>query len=139
MNYTENYQLNQWDAGDRVLREDFNSDNEKIDAAMAAIAAAAGNCRVKSGTYVGTGTYNNSSTNVKLNLGVQPVLLLLTGNGHAAIIVGGGNGLAFDSSTTTRGLSVTWGDNGVVSWISTGNTALQLNYQMTYTYYAFYL
>ena len=34
MNYTENYQLNQWDAGDRVLREDFNADNAKIDAAL---------------------------------------------------------------------------------------------------------
>ena len=35
MNYTQNYQLNQWEASDRVLREDFNSDNRKIDAAIA--------------------------------------------------------------------------------------------------------
>ena len=35
MNYTQNYQLNQWDAADRVLREDFNRDNAKIDAALA--------------------------------------------------------------------------------------------------------
>ena len=34
MNYTKNYQLNQWDAGDRVLREDFNEDNAKIDEAL---------------------------------------------------------------------------------------------------------
>ena len=34
MNYTQNYQLNQWDATDRVLRTDFNSDNQKIDAAL---------------------------------------------------------------------------------------------------------
>ena len=37
MNYTENYHLNQWDATDRVLRMDFNSDNQKIDAALAAV------------------------------------------------------------------------------------------------------
>ena len=37
MNYTQNYQLNQWEASDRVLREDFNSDNRKIDAALAAV------------------------------------------------------------------------------------------------------
>ena len=37
MNYTENYHLNQWDATDRVLRTDFNSDNQKIDAALAAV------------------------------------------------------------------------------------------------------
>ena len=34
MKYTEHYQLNQWDAADRVLREDFNADNAKLDAAL---------------------------------------------------------------------------------------------------------
>jgi len=34
-NYTPNYQLNQWNADDRVLRTDFNADNEKIDTALA--------------------------------------------------------------------------------------------------------
>ena len=34
MNTTANYQLNQWEAGDRVLRTDFNGDNTKIDAAL---------------------------------------------------------------------------------------------------------
>ena len=36
MNYTKNYQLNQWDAADRVLREDFNEDNRKIEEALEA-------------------------------------------------------------------------------------------------------
>ena len=45
MNYTKNYQLNQWEASDRVLREDFNSDNAKIDAALGALTAA--DCYVK--------------------------------------------------------------------------------------------
>ena len=36
---TANYQLSQWDAEDRILREDFNSDNEKIDETMAALKA----------------------------------------------------------------------------------------------------
>ncbi|SFO96743.1 Microcystin-dependent protein [Oscillibacter sp. PC13] len=35
MQQTTNYQLNQWDPADRILRTDFNSDNEKIDAALA--------------------------------------------------------------------------------------------------------
>ena len=35
MTKTTQYQLNQWDASDRVLREDFNRDNAKIDAAIA--------------------------------------------------------------------------------------------------------
>lgn len=36
MNYTQNYQLSQWVESDRVLMEDFNRDNAKIDAALAA-------------------------------------------------------------------------------------------------------
>ena len=40
MKYTEHYQLNQWDAADRVLREDFNRDNKKIDAAITALRSA---------------------------------------------------------------------------------------------------
>ena len=62
-NHTTNYDLNQWEASDKVLRTEFNSDNAKIDAALKAnadaIAAeaaareaadetiAAGNCWVK--------------------------------------------------------------------------------------------
>ena len=39
-NYTTNYQLNQWEAGDQVLRTEFNQDNQKIDTALAGLAAA---------------------------------------------------------------------------------------------------
>ena len=38
--YTTNYQLNQWAAADKVLREEFNQDNAKIDGALAAIQSA---------------------------------------------------------------------------------------------------
>ena len=34
-NYTSNYQLNQWEPTDQVLRTDFNADNAKLDAAIA--------------------------------------------------------------------------------------------------------
>jgi len=33
-NFTSNYNLNQWEPDDRVLRTDFNADNTKIDAAL---------------------------------------------------------------------------------------------------------
>ena len=36
MKKTENFELNQWEKADRILMEDFNNDNAKIDAAMAA-------------------------------------------------------------------------------------------------------
>jgi len=39
-NFTPNYQLNQWEADDQVLRVDFNADNAKLDAALKAEADA---------------------------------------------------------------------------------------------------
>ena len=35
-NHTPNYQLSQWERDDRILMEDFNADNAKIDAAIKA-------------------------------------------------------------------------------------------------------
>ena len=39
-NHTTNYQLNQWAKSDRVMMDDFNADNAKIDAALKANADA---------------------------------------------------------------------------------------------------
>lgn len=36
-NYTEKYKLCQWEETDAVLRTDFNEDNAKIEAALAAL------------------------------------------------------------------------------------------------------
>ena len=36
-NHTSNYGLSQWEAGDKVLRADFNADNLKIDGALAGL------------------------------------------------------------------------------------------------------
>ena len=40
MEHTTNYQLSQWETTDRILMADFNADNAKIDAALAAHDAA---------------------------------------------------------------------------------------------------
>ena len=40
MNYTQNYQLCLWDEDDRILMEDFNGDNQKLETALASLAAA---------------------------------------------------------------------------------------------------
>ena len=39
-NQTTNYQLNQWETTDQVLRTDFNADNAKIDAPLAEVSIA---------------------------------------------------------------------------------------------------
>ena len=64
-NYTEHYELNQWEPTDQVLRTDFNADNAKIDAALASHAAEIagfGNCQIETGSYVGAGDTSNSLT-----------------------------------------------------------------------------
>ena len=40
MKHTSNYQLSQWDKDDRIMMEDFNSDNAKIDAALSSAGSA---------------------------------------------------------------------------------------------------
>ena len=84
-NYTENYGLCQWEAGDSFVRTEFNQDNARIDAALkdledtkaeqAALSSLSATvsgkasqssvnslsgeialkCRVKAGTYTGNG------------------------------------------------------------------------------------
>ena len=41
MKQTPNYQLSQWEKMDRLLMEDFNRDNAKLDAALAEVSASA--------------------------------------------------------------------------------------------------
>ena len=92
-NYTEHYDLCQWEATDQVQRTDFNADNAKVDAALDALAGqmaekADGDdlislgqvveqkaeiselteldgraLRWALGSYVGTGTYGSDSPN----------------------------------------------------------------------------
>ena len=60
-NYTPNLNLCQWAEEDAVLREDFNADNAKIDAALAT------KCEVYTGTYNG-----NGKTSQTITLGFKP-------------------------------------------------------------------
>ncbi len=50
MTHTEHYELSQWQKSDRLMMSDFNADNQKLDAALAAKA------ELVTGTYTGDGT-----------------------------------------------------------------------------------
>ena len=50
-NYTEHYQLHQWESEDSFLRTDFNADFAKIDGAIAACS------HTVKGSYTGNGSY----------------------------------------------------------------------------------
>lgn len=59
-NQTKNYGLNQWERTDKVVMEDFNADNEKVDAALKALAERAETISrsippIVFGSYVGNG------------------------------------------------------------------------------------
>ena len=70
MTKTTNYQLPKWEKTDRIQMKDFNDMTATLDAALKANADAAaaasaavalcGNCRIVTGTYTGSGTYNSS-------------------------------------------------------------------------------
>lgn len=69
-NQTANFGLNQWAAEDSVLREEFNADNAKIDAALAAL----GRELIYTGSYVGDGTSKRT-----IQLPITPKFIILMG------------------------------------------------------------
>lgn len=99
MTKTEQYQLNQWEKSDRVLMEDFNSDNRKIDAALGE------KCSVVFGTYKGNGAAERI-----IHVGFTPKLLYLCNcGGCAGSLVGSGycgGGLAAPGHPLKRGSTV---------------------------------
>ena len=62
MTKTTNYQLNQWAKSDRIMMDDFNADNAKIDAALKAVAD--GGAKLAVGTYTGTGNSTDTTVTV---------------------------------------------------------------------------
>ena len=101
MQHTQNYQLSRWEKDDRIMMEDFNADNEAIDAAIAAKAdaedvtalaesvnAALGsgghNCRIAYGSYTGTGKFGSGNPNI-LTPGFTPVLVLIHDDNNVGI------------------------------------------------------
>ena len=135
MNYTENYQLPQWVETDRVLMEDFNDNNEKIDAAlaeMAQAAAGAGNCRIVYGSYQGTGEYGPSHPTTLTFTG-KPLAILVSGMYQFFSVRGTTSAVAYYSSNQEAMESLTWGENSV-SWVS-ASAGQQLNENNTSYYY----
>ena len=109
-NYTEHYDLCQWEATDQVQRTDFNADNAKVDAALDALAgqvaekadgddlaalsetvaevsAGMGNCDMELLTYTGTGAMGQSSP-TRITFSVLPDAFLVVGD--LAILLGRG-------------------------------------------------
>lgn len=111
---TEHYGLHQWEPEDDFLRTDFNEDNVKIEEALTTLAA--GQFKIVTGTYTGTG--NSYGTNQTINLGFRPKVVVL--DNHMGIRNSGTyGGVFFDGAPlnsdaakiTNDGFSVQWNCN----------------------------
>ena len=157
LNQTANYGLSQWEATDRILMENFNSDNAKLDAALAAhdgdiaaleaAVAGKGNCQFSYGTYTGSGTYGTGHP-TKLTFPFEPKLVIIQNMAAAATDTSGSSQYGryimflvrpltsyyFNSGSFSA--SITWSGK-TVSWASTDGAAYQLNVSgNTYLYVA---
>ena len=74
--YTENYQLHQWVPEDDFLRTDFNTDFQKIDAAIRAVADTAEQVTEKCGLLYGSFQGDGQKTH-DIMLGVHPKALIM--------------------------------------------------------------
>ena len=79
-NQTTNYQLNQWEATDQVLRTDFNADNAKVDAALDALA---GQMAEKADTSLFT-TLSGTVNTLSATRNARVYISSYTGNGAAS-------------------------------------------------------
>ena len=141
MNTTTNYQLSQWEGADRILMEDFNSDNQKIDAALKANADAVTELeegkadaadvpRIITGSYTGTG----AAGSVHYTVGAKPRLLFLavmssrSGAHYCGLLAGEGFYLPFYSSG---------GETGKTGFITFTDDGFTMNHPSSWTEYGF--
>ena len=122
-NHTTNYNLNQWEATDKVLRTDFSEDNAKIDAAlktnadaietlegqMAAVQAGMGNCRAYFQSYVGNGGSNRT-----FSFPFQPQLVIISGGDRVNILFCWGQAITISHRGNTHiEIQLSYGSNSV--------------------------
>ena len=106
MTKTTNYQFNQWAKSDRLMMDDFNADNAKIDAALGAL-------QIVTGIYTGSG--NDANCRVDVALGFRPKAVLVMANKFQF----SGNGAFFALAVDTEDAA----DNGYLALTDTGFAA----------------
>ena len=156
MDHTQNYQLSRWEKDDRIMMEDFNADNARIDAAIAAkadaedvtalgetvaaVAAALGaagkNTRITWGSYNGTGTYGigNKTT---VTPGLYPVLVCVGSPSDTSYTSWPWFMMRPCTEAQTYGghkITVDWTDTSV-SWYGTYDAEQQMNRSGSVYYY----
>jgi len=149
-NKTENYSLNQWVGTDPVLMEDFNADNAKIDAALAALKT--GELKMAVGSYTGSGGNGSANPN-SLSFDFRPTLVIirktyqipLNPTSVGAILIRPMSSVASEmysggDSSNTRQLNIAWGDKSVSWWHSgyAADTSYSANWQLNAAGHLYY-
>ena len=140
-NHTTNYALNLWEPTDAFLREEFNENTQKIEAAL----DTKGNCRIVYGSYVGTGRYGGTESSATvLQLGFQPKLVIVKEmhSGSAVFIKGAAHAThLYSTGSDGTSFNVTWLEDGLKWWLANPynqGASGQLNSEReTYYYVAF--
>lgn len=127
MKYTEKYQLTQWEQRDRIQREPFNSDNVKIEAAL----AQKGNCQLFVTSYTGSGGFG-AGTPTRVTFPAPPEIAVVFAVGtHRTMLFRAGQTLTGNMDTRSYyAVTMKWQGN-TVSWHSTVDAASQMNTQGT--------
>ena len=136
-NHTPNFSLCQWEADDKVLRSDFNQDNQKIDAALGEIRGALP--RIALGSYTGTNEYGEDHPN-SLTFEFSPKMVVIaeksaSGDSDYTIMLRGQSVYATLGSAGTSLGRCQWADN-TLTWSSDHSVSTQFNYSTTYIYFA---
>lgn len=136
---TTNYGLNQWAAEDQVIREEFNSDNAKLETALTQLTSSVLQAAV--GSYVGTGQYGSTTPNC-LEFDFVPKLIILVIDGKSVLKTGtvliagqsssAGIGTSYSSGSCLN-LSITWEGNKVF-WYG-GDAERQMNEEGSIYFY----
>ncbi len=151
-NKTPHYNLSQWERDDRILMDDFNADNAKIDAALksgadarAALQGALnqkGNCSIGVFTYNGTGKYGPDNP-TRITFPRVPAAFIVFGPGAILIGRGGQSQAIIDSSglvggaTYTSAATLTWSGASFTFYANSADRH-QMNEKGLNTVIAFY-
>ena len=109
-NHTTNYQLNLWEPGDSFLREEFNQNSQKIDAALGELAAQ--DRPVELGSYTGNGAAQRQFSFAFL----PQALIVVEDNTMGSLLVairGQTTGAKAGVSYTGSNYTIAWGDTSV--------------------------
>lgn len=142
MEQTPNYALSQWDEQDRILREDFNANNAKVEQALAEqaeqlapIAAQIGklgNCQVYASSYTGDGNTAGKS----ITFPSRPIIVMISDQmGRYRSIFWQGMTYAPFMYEYGFPMTITWNGN-TVSWYYEGNAESNFNVSGTSYYVA---